>query len=83
MKNPRYRVEPLLGKFPLCIVFTLKDYLTKLCPTIGHIGIVDSENNIHDFSKNYRITTDNFSDYHEPQKFIRLHLQGVDVEKYN
>lgn len=66
MKHTRFRVEPLLGRFPLCVVYTLKNYLTKCCPTIGHAGIVDTDNTIHDFSKSNGITQDNFGLYHEP-----------------
>ena len=64
-------------------MFTLKDYLTKLCPTIGHVGVVDTDNTIHDFSRNYAVTQDNFGLYHEPQKYIRLNLHGIDIEEYN
>ena len=65
------------------MVWTHKNYLTKLIPAFGHIGIVDTDNTIHDFSRNYGVTQDNFGLYHEPQKFIRLHLLGVNIEDYN
>lgn len=48
-------VIPERDHFPLCIVWTPLPLLTWLVPVIGHLGIVKSDGEIHDFAGPYHV----------------------------
>ncbi len=59
--------------------------ITWILPFIGHMGIGDSEGDIHDFAGSYSIGVDDFA-FGKPYKFLRLNIDEHDkqqIKRYN
>ena len=67
------RINPKLGRFPYCIVWTPIPLLTYINPSIGHSGIGTSKGIIHDFSGSFFVSVGHFT-FGKPTKYFQLDL---------
>ncbi|TNN75427.1 Transmembrane protein 222 [Liparis tanakae] len=70
------RINPEIGRFPYCVVWTPIPILSWLVPFIGHIGICTSTGVIRDFAGPYFVSEGNMA-FGKPTKYWILDVSKV------
>lgn len=66
-------------KFPCCIVWTSLPLITALFPSIGHVGVCESNGIIHDFAGSRYVSINDMA-FGWPLKYVKLDINQQ--EKY-
>ena len=82
LNSNQKKISPQNNRYPYCIVWTPIPFLTYLIPSIGHVGIADSEGIIHDFASTFYVNIDDFS-FGKPTKYFQLELNDKEQYEYD
>ena len=78
----KYQIDTIKHRYPFCIVWTPLPCITWLIPSIGHIGICESNGIIHDFAGPFYVSIDDMA-FGFPTKVILLKLSENEFKEYD
>ena len=81
IKN-KYQIDTIKHRYPFCIVWTPIPLISWLIPSIGHVGICESNGIIHDFAGPFYVSIDDMA-FGFPTKAIVLKLSEKEFNEYD
>ena len=76
------KIDRIKQRYPYCIVWTPLPCISWFFPSIGHVGICDSEGIIYDFAGPYFVSIDNMT-FGNPTKYVSLELNQKQINEYD
>ena len=81
-KNKILKIDNINQRYPYCIVWTILPCVSWFMPSIGHVGICNSQGIIHDFAGPHYVSIDDMA-FGNPTKFVILELSQKEFNEYD
>ena len=81
-KNKKLKIDNIKQRYPYCIVWTPLPCISWFIPSIGHVGICNSQGIIHDFAGPHYVFVDDMA-FGNPTKFVILELSQKEINEYD